>query len=149
MLEAARSLEVLNNPDKVKLLSNILKTNVAICSSVGGPYIQQLGRIFMDLLNLYKAVSEMISESISQQGLIATKTPRLRGWRTIKKEILKLVETFINKAEDLDAVNRSIVPALLDAVLSDYNRNIEPARDAEVLHLITTITTRLGVSSLC
>jgi len=50
--------------------------------------------------------------------------PRVRGLRTIKKEILKLIETYVEKADDLEMVRTNIVPALLDAVLVDYNRNV-------------------------
>ena len=78
--------------------------------------------------------------------MIATKTPKVRGLRTVKKEILKLVETYIKKAEDLEAVNNNFIPPLLDAVLGDYNRNVPTARDAEVLNVVATIVTRLGVS---
>ncbi len=80
-------------------------------------------------------------------GQIATKTPKIRQLRTVKKEILKLVETYIRKAEDLEAVNNSMIPPLLDAILGDYHRNVPEARDAEVLNVMSTITTRLGVSA--
>lgn len=80
-------------------------------------------------------------------GLIATKTPKIRQLRTVKKEILKLVETYIRKAEDLEAVNNSMIPPLLDAILGDYHRNVPEARDAEVLNVMSTITARLGVSA--
>ena len=79
-------------------------------------------------------------------GQIATKTPKIRQLRTVKKEILKLVETYIRKAEDLEAVNNSMIPPLLDAILGDYHRNVPEARDAEVLNVMSTITSRLGVS---
>lgn len=78
-------------------------------------------------------------------GLIATKTPKVRHLRTIKKEILKLMETFIKKAEDLETVNTNFMPPLLDAILGDYNRNVPSARDAEVLNVMATIISRLGV----
>jgi exportin-1 len=63
----------------------------------------------------------------------------------VKKEILKLMETYIKKAEDLEAVNNNFIPPLLDAILGDYNRNVPAARDAEVLNVMATITTRLQV----
>lgn len=71
--------------------------------------------------------------------------PKIRGLRTVKKEILKLIDTFVQKAEDMDMVNNSIVPPLLDAVLVDYNRNVPDARDAEVLNVMSTIITKLQV----
>ncbi len=80
-------------------------------------------------------------------GLIQTKTPRVRGLRTIKKEILKLIQTYVMKAEELQVVVDNLVPPLFDAVLADYQRNVEPARDAEVLSLMSSIVQKLGVSS--
>ena len=71
--------------------------------------------------------------------------PKVRGLRTIKKEILKLIDSYVQKADDHEMVNTNIVPALLDAVLVDYNRNVPDARDAEVLDVMTTIITKLHV----
>ena len=78
-------------------------------------------------------------------GTIATKMPKVRGLRTIKKEILKLIDTYVQKADDLEKVNTNVVPALLDAVLVDYNRNVPDARDAEVLNVMSTIISKLHV----
>lgn len=58
------------------------------------------------------------------------------------------METFIKKAEDLEAVNGNFMPPLLDAILGDYNRNVPAARDAEVLNVMATIIGRLGVCIL-
>lgn len=56
------------------------------------------------------------------------------------------METYIKKAEDLDAVNTNFMPPLLDAILGDYSRNVPASRDAEVLNVMATITFKLGVS---
>lgn len=71
----------------------------------------------------------------------------MRGLRTIKKEILKLVDTYVQKADDLEMVNANMVPPLLEAVLVDYNRNVPDAREAEVLNVMTTIIHKLHVGS--
>ena len=163
MAQAAQNMDVLSSPDNIKILSNVLKTNVSACTSIGTFYLPQIGRIFLDMLGLYKAVSGIISETVARDGascverrylsrvthavsgLIATKTPKVRQLRTIKKEILKLMETFIKKSEDLETVNNNFMPPLLDAILGDYNRNVPAARDAEVLNVMATIIGRLGV----
>lgn len=85
--------------------------------------------------------------TVKSAGNIATKTPKVRGLRTIKKEILKLVDTYVDKADDLEMVNANIVPPLLEAVLVDYNRNVPDAREAEVLNVMTTIVHKLHVRS--
>ena len=71
--------------------------------------------------------------------------PKIRGLRTVKKEILKLIQIYVEKADDLPMVNTNIVPPLLDAVLVDYKSNVPDARDAEVLDVMTTIITKLNV----
>ena len=61
---------------------------------------------------------------------------------------MKLVEMYIKKAEDLEGVNTTLIPNLLEAVLGDYARNVPAARDAEVLNVMATIMNKLGVSNM-
>lgn len=144
MAQASRNMQVLDNVDNVKILANVLKTNVSACVSIGPFFLPQIGRIFLDMLGLYKVVSGIISETVAREGTIATKTPKIRHLRTIKKEILKLMETFIKQSDDLETINSNLIPPLLDAILGDYNRNVPAARDAEVLNVMSTITIKLG-----
>ncbi|TIB03312.1 hypothetical protein E3P96_01932 [Wallemia ichthyophaga] len=144
MQQAASNVDVLSVPENIKILSNVLKTNVSACMSIGSFYLPQIARIYMDMLGLYKAVSGVISETVAVEGIIATKTPKVRGLRTIKKEVLRLVETYIKKAEDLEFVIANFIPPLLEAILLDYNRNVPSARDAEVLNVTATIVNKLG-----
>lgn len=47
-----------------------MKTNVAACSSIGSYFYPQIGRIYHDMLSMYKACSQMISESVARDGKI-------------------------------------------------------------------------------
>ncbi|CRK42706.1 hypothetical protein BN1708_016943, partial [Verticillium longisporum] len=134
----------LQDSETIKIIGNIMKTNVSACSSIGPYFYPQIGRIFHDMLQMYQATSQLISEAVQNQGEIATKMPNVRGLRTIKKEILKLIETYVEKAEDLNAVRQQMVPPLLESILTDYNRNVAGARDAEVLKAISAIITKLS-----
>ncbi|KAF9977031.1 Karyopherin transporter [Actinomortierella ambigua] len=144
MNQANSDIMTLENIDNLKVLASVLKTNVAACGSIGPGFFSQLGRIYLDLLAVYKAVSQLISESVVKQGPVALRTPKVRAMRTVKKEILHLIETYVNKADDLTEVTTKIIPGVLEAVLGDYQRNVEPARDAEVLSVMSTIVGRLG-----
>jgi exportin-1 len=68
MQQAASNVDVLGNPENVKIMSNILKTNVSACTSIGPFFLPQLGRIWLDMLGLYKAVSGIISQQVEVQG---------------------------------------------------------------------------------
>lgn len=69
MTQAAQNMDVLSSPDNIKILANVLKTNVAACTSIGSFYLPQLGRIFLDMLGLYKAVSGIVSDTVQKEGL--------------------------------------------------------------------------------
>lgn len=140
----------LNNPAELrdssttKALGNVLKTNVAVCGAVGPIFERQLGRLFMPMLGVYRCVSGIIKEEVATRGAIAPKTPLVRALRTIKKEILKLLDVFVSKCQDLPVVTNSMLPGILAAVLSDYKDSVNDARDAEVLNVMTTVVSRLG-----
>ncbi|CEP63140.1 exportin CRM1 LALA0_S07e03290g [Lachancea lanzarotensis] len=142
--QSSANPDLLLDSETVKIIANILKTNVAVCSTMGAEFHPQLGHIYYNMLQLYRAVSSMISAQVSAEGLIATKTPKVRGLRTIKKEVLKLVEFYISHAKNLDEVVKVLVEPLLNAVLEDYMNNVPDARDAEVLNCMTTVVHKVG-----
>ncbi|KAF2672800.1 hypothetical protein BT63DRAFT_382687 [Microthyrium microscopicum] len=138
--ENPRSLE---DGNTIKIIGNIMKTNVAACSSIGAYFYPQIGRIYHDMLTMYRASSGLIDTAVKEKGIIATKMPGVRGLRTIKKEILKLIITYVDKADDNDMIHRQMVPPLLEAVLLDYKNNVPDAREAEVLNVMTTLISKL------
>jgi exportin-1 len=143
--QANNDPSTLQDPEVIKIVGNIMKTNVAACSSVGSYFYPQIGRIFLDMLTMYRASSSLIDEAVQRDGVIATKMPKVRGLRTIKKEILKLIITYVERADDLEMVHNTIVPPLLEAILVDYKRNVPDAREPQVLEVVTTIISKLHV----
>lgn len=142
--QAGEDPQLLSNPEIVKIIANIIKTNVSVCTPLGPNFYSQLGLIYVDMLSLYKAVSSLISAAVANDGLIATKTPKVRGWRTIKKEILILLEIYISKADKEQEVVNDLVPNLLASILDDYSSNVPDARDAEVLNCLSTLVDKVG-----
>eukprot|EP01114_Cavostelium_apophysatum_P018509 TRINITY_DN573_c0_g1_i3.p1 TRINITY_DN573_c0_g1~~TRINITY_DN573_c0_g1_i3.p1 ORF type:complete len:800 (-),score=222.53 TRINITY_DN573_c0_g1_i3:116-2515(-) len=143
MQQAGKNVDFLKQPDIIKNLANILKTNVRACFSLGHSYITQLSRIYLDLLNLYKLYSELISNAIATGGPMAARTSQIRSMRTVKRETLKLIETFVEKSEDPTLIATQFIPPLLEAVLGDYKANISEARDPEVLSVMAAIINKL------
>ncbi|ORY12240.1 CRM1 C terminal-domain-containing protein [Clohesyomyces aquaticus] len=141
--QANQDPNCLHDADVIKIIGNIMKTNVAACGSIGPYFYPQIGRIYFDMLTMYRASSGLIDEAVQRDGPIATKMPKVRGLRTIKKEILKLINTYVEKADDLEMIQRNLVPKLLEAVLIDYKNNVPDAREAEVLNVMTTIINKL------
>lgn len=67
---------------------------------------------------------------------------------SVKRETLKLIETFLDKAEDQPHIGKQCVPPMMDPVLGDYARNLPDARESEVLSLFATIINKYASTSL-
>ncbi|KAJ8674237.1 hypothetical protein QAD02_005499 [Eretmocerus hayati] len=142
--QASKNVEVLKNPEAVKQLTTILKTNVRACKALGHPYVLQLGRIYLDMLNVYKVMSENISAAIAVNGELVTKQPLIKSMMAIKRETLRLIADWISRSNDNQMVLENFIPPLLDAVLLDYQKtNIPCAREPEVLSAMATIVNKL------
>jgi len=58
----------LQEGEAIKVIGNIMKTNVAACTSIGSYFYPQIGRIYMDMLQMYRAASQMINEAVQRDG---------------------------------------------------------------------------------
>jgi len=142
--QASNSVDVLKDHEAVKQLGSILKTNVRACKALGHPYMLQLGRIYLDMLNVYKVMSENIIAAITHNGEQVTKQPLIKSMRVVKKETLKLIGTWVDRSNDPNIVLENFIPPMLDAVLADYHRCTVPeAREPEVLSVMGTVVNKL------
>merc|ERR1712141_650672 len=142
--QASKNVDVLKDQEAVKQLGSILKTNVRACKALGHPFVSQLGRIYLDMLNVYKVMSENISTATSLNGESVTRQPLIKSMRVVKKETLKLISCWVERSNDANMVMENFIPPLLDAVLLDYQRCTVPsAREPEVLSTLTVIVNKL------
>lgn len=129
----------------------VLKTNNRVASSLGHGYSVQLGRIFLEMLQVYRFYSASISDRLAAEGPDCTKTVIVRNMRTVKKETLRLIQTFIANCQESDkpTIMKNFLPALMEPVLGDYKQAKHPeARDAEVLLLYAEAVSKLGLMTM-
>ncbi|CAH8457772.1 unnamed protein product [Schistosoma rodhaini] len=143
LVQAACNIDLLRDFEVVQQLCNLLKTNHSACKSLGHSYLVQLGRIYLDMLNVYKIMSQNIGQAVATNGEQVTKQPLIRSMRSVKKAILNLLSCWIKRTTDPVFVAENILPPLLDAVADDYQKNLPAAREAEVLSLMATLVNRL------
>ncbi|KAM9951178.1 hypothetical protein ACTFIW_010386 [Dictyostelium discoideum] len=135
---ASVKVESLLTVEVARDILNLIKTNNRAAMSLENCYITQISKIYLDLLNVYRTYSDHISRNpnIYRETLG-------QAMRSVKKETLKLLETFIEKSSDKQVIYSNFLQPLLEAVLGDYRTNIPETRDPEVLSLMTAIITSL------
>ncbi|XP_077221568.1 protein EXPORTIN 1A-like isoform X1 [Tasmannia lanceolata] len=139
IVQARQSVDFLKDQDVIRTVLNILQTNTSVACSLGTYFVSQISLIFLDMLNVYRMYSELISNSIAGGGPFASKSSYVKLLRSVKRETLKLIETFVDKAEDQPQIGKQFVPPMMDPILGDYARNLPDARESEVLSLFATI----------
>lgn len=66
--QANQDPSILQDGETIKIVGNIMKTNVAACSSVGTYFYSQLGRIYHDMLSMFRASSQLINDAVARDG---------------------------------------------------------------------------------
>lgn len=127
---ASNNPESLRDQATIKTLQNVLQTNVAVCGSLGHPFLSQMIIIYTSMLQVYKMYSELISKAIAEGGPHAARNNFVRSMRGVKKAALKLIECYVEKCEDTGMFATQFVPAMMDPILGDYARNVPDARCA-------------------
>ncbi|GAB5354779.1 hypothetical protein AAMO2058_000148600 [Amorphochlora amoebiformis] len=131
--------------NEIRKINQILKTNIAVCASVGASFLPQLQRIHQALVQVYKAHSGTLSRYIDKTGPAACHTSQAKQLRTVRKTALKLYTTFINtKGAPTVLIAEQFVPSLMETILADYRDSIPDAREPEALSLFATIIEKLG-----
>mmetsp|Transcript_15108 Transcript_15108/g.50989 ORF Transcript_15108/g.50989 Transcript_15108/m.50989 type:complete len:1084 (-) Transcript_15108:130-3381(-) len=142
---AMQDPNLLQQQETMREIAKVLQINVRVSSSLGNPYIIQLEYIFERMLQVYKMYSEQISQAVVGNPLSA-KTSGVRLMRAVKRETLRLIETTVEKSEEMPRIVAHFVPPLVDYVLADYQSNHPETRDPEVLSVFAAIIRRAGDS---
>jgi len=143
LARASADQSTLRQRETMKNLVNILKTNTRVAMSMGSPYLVQLKFLNDDMIKLYHAYSDIISNEVATLGPIATKKADTRNMRAVKKEVLRVIEAFLASAEDSghETMLNEVIQPISEPILQNYYASIPEARDAEVLSLFAQIVT--------
>lgn len=96
------------------------------------------------MLNVYKVMSDNITQAIAINGEVVTKQVLIKGMRVVKKETLKLIASWVERSNNPQMVLENFIPPLLDAILLDYRMTTVPsAREPEVLSTMAAVVEKL------
>ncbi|CAK5072993.1 unnamed protein product [Meloidogyne enterolobii] len=122
---ATKDVSIFTDPEVLKNLTHILKTNVAACKSIGAPFFSQLKRILNDMLSIYQVISGNLNKAVNEQGEHVLKWPLIKHMR-VEEALLPI-----------PLVIENIIKPLFSTVLRDYEMNVPQAREPKVLSLLS------------
>jgi len=145
MHNARTNANVLVDPLMIRRINELLKTNIAVCNTMGGGFLPQLQAIDKELVQVYRHHSQALSNYLKAHGEAGCAHTQAKILRNVRNSALKLYTTFIQaKTSSNVIIGDTFVPSLMDTVLLDYETSIPDAREQEVLRLFATIVAKLG-----
>jgi exportin-1 len=145
MAAASADVQSLCSPDTLHPLIAIVKLNYRATLALGHAVTDQLGAVFLDLLNVYKFYAQCISQAMgASDSKYAGEMLVVRLQRSANTWILRLLAAYVERCTDRGLLRASFLPPLLDAVLTEFGTAVPASRDAWVLTLMTTIIDKLG-----
>jgi exportin-1 len=130
---AAANEQSLTTVEMQQSLHNLLLSNISICKSLGGFFLPQMSNLYAPMLDIYQKYSQLINVSIQPVGPLGIQHATIKRMRSIKRDILKLIETFVEMSEStehLAIIAQQFVPTLMDPILSDYDKSLNDAKYA-------------------
>ena len=85
-------------------LHNVLLSHISVCQSMGGCFLPQMVKVFQDMLGVYSKYSELVNTGVRQAGPLGAQHSAIKSMRAVKRDILKLVETFVETSEAAEHV---------------------------------------------
>eukprot|EP01061_Rhynchopus_euleeides_P002436 TRINITY_DN11873_c1_g4_i1.p1 TRINITY_DN11873_c1_g4~~TRINITY_DN11873_c1_g4_i1.p1 ORF type:complete len:1076 (+),score=411.04 TRINITY_DN11873_c1_g4_i1:196-3423(+) len=143
MAEARQNQAMLQNTQVMEKVSHILKRFICGAVSVGDGFRGLIFEVFQDMMTLYAMYSQLISQEVTRHGEGAAQHSHVRCMRIVKKDIIKLLQEYCARSRAVEDIARTILPPLLDTVLTDYNSSVVKARDPQVISLMTVLVTGL------
>lgn len=132
------------NIELARVSINIIKTNTAICKSLASNMTKQFERVFFNSMDMYQVASDYILSKVTTSNNLEINTLEIRTLKTLRREILRLVEEYISKTNCMDNLIFSIKDCLLKTILPSYSSSVAGAREVEVLICLHTLIDRMG-----
>lgn len=125
-------------------LIRVLRDNLSLSKSMSYDYFEQMQIIYLDMLDIYSNISSLMNDEIIQRGEIAIKTPKVRVFRIIRKDILKLMTDLIRNTRNYNIIKLDIIPPLFKTTLEGYQYEIPSIKEFELLNCLTTMLEKCG-----
>ena len=100
---AAQNPSVLSDSHVARKLADILRTNEAVCTTLGTAFLPQIRQQLASILHVYQHYSQLIASLVAENPIHA-RSAVVKAMRTVKKNTLRLIEKFIAACDKDQAV---------------------------------------------
>lgn len=132
-------------------IRNVLRFNRVVCSVVTNDYFRQLSTHFQDFLDLFVLYSNASTSTIKEKGDIAIGYLQTKNQLLIKREIIRIIQTFIVNYTQRDNGNGEVVNLtelcnrFVPLLLTDFTNAPDCAKEPLTLQFLAAIIEKLKV----
>lgn len=118
---------ILKNDECLITLSYILKVHQRIALAVKQNFTPALAKIYLEMIHLYTYYSDLMTKAVQANGPKALWDSTLKKMKTVRKDCIKLIQTYIEGCTDPQFVANNFVEPML-GILDDYAQGMNETK---------------------
>lgn len=149
--EGVSNAAAFHTSENLLKIKNVLRYNRVVCAVVGNDFINQLTTYFQDFLDLFTLYSQAVTAVVREKGEIAVGYQQTRYQIIIKREVIRIIQTFVENYKQRDDGNGAIVDLkqlcgrFLPLLLADFRESPDCAKEPASLQFLSVMIEKLKV----
>lgn len=127
----------------VRGLAFVLKSWERVAGSLGHFFYLHLGKVYSQISEIYNLSSIFVSNQFMQVGINAVHSSIVIAARSIRKEIINLLRTYVRVCGNNEILTQHFLPSTFEVIISSFVNSPAELREAEVIGLVTEYVLKL------
>lgn len=141
--------------ETLQTVRNVLRYNRVVCAVVGNDFTSQLVGYFQDFVDLFVLYAQAVSAAVREKGEVVTGYQQTRQEIIIKREVIRIVQTFLETYKQRSDASGSIVDLkqlcgkFLPVLLKDFSEAPDCVKEPATLQFLAVMIEKLRVGVGC
>mmetsp|Transcript_14156 Transcript_14156/g.26635 ORF Transcript_14156/g.26635 Transcript_14156/m.26635 type:complete len:1075 (+) Transcript_14156:1490-4714(+) len=131
------------NLEIMRGLAFVLKSWERIAGSLGHFFFLHLRNVYAQISELYNLSSAFVGNQLLQHGPNAVHNSIVIAARSIRKEIINLLRTYVKVCGSNEILTHNFLPSTFEVIISGFVNGPAELREAEVIGLVTEYVLKL------
>ena len=137
--------------ESLQIVRNVLRYNRVVCAVIGNDFTAQLVGYFQDFVDVFTLYAGAVTAVVREKGEIVTGYQQTRQEIIIKREVIRIMQTFLETYKQRADASGSIVDLkqlcakFLPVLLKDFSESPDCVKEPATLQFLAVMIEKLRV----
>jgi exportin-1 len=131
------------NLEVMRGLAFVLKSWERVAGALGHFFYLHLGKFYSQVSEIYSLSSIFVGNQVMQSGINAIHNSIVIAARSIRKEIINLLRTYVRVCVSNEILTQHFLPSIFEVIITGFVSSPADLRESEVIGLVTEFVLKL------